>query len=297
MYEDNPIMQVDSLMEEDLYRGAALGRQVAGSLDTVSRLSRADLLDFRDKYYVPKRTVVAVAGNFDEAEAIRLVTESFGGRAKQKGGPDCRRFEVSQANYRCPRVRIQVKDLEQYSLSLGFPSYGYGHPRLAALTLLSVILGGTMSSRLFLEVREKRGLAYFIRSSSSVYQDVGNLSVQAGLARERLTEALQVILAELKKMKVKPVTAAELKRAKQFVKGKTVLHLEDSTDLAEWFARQELLEGRIETPEAKLERIFAVTPADIQSVAKELFRSSRLSIAVIGPEYDPVKLAKLAKEL
>jgi len=226
-----------------------------------------------------------------------LVAEHFGGKSSRKSGVDYDRFDVSKAGYRCPRVKLQVKELEQYHLALGFPAYGYGDKRLAALTLLSVILGGTMSSRLFTEVREKRGYAYFVRASASIYQDVGNLAIQAGVASDKFEDAIKVIFNELRKLKSKPVGAAELKRAKNFVKGKTVLHLEDSNDLAEWFARQDLLEKRIESPESKLEKIFAVTPADIQAVARDIIRANRLTVAAVGPETDTLAITKLAKQL
>jgi predicted Zn-dependent peptidase len=297
MYEDNPLMQVDSLMEEELYRGSSLGRQVAGSVATVGKLTRGDLVEFRDRYYVPKRTVVAVAGRFDEAEVRELLEAHFGQRAEAAKGRSYPRFEIGRAGYRAPRLRHVERETEQIHLALGFPTYGYGHPRLGALTLLNIVLGGTMSSRLFREVREQRGLAYFVRSSVSVYQDVGNLTVQAGIARHRLVDALKVTVAELAKLKSKPVKAEELRRAKDFVRGKMVLHLEDSTELAEWFARQELLEGRTETPEQKLARIEAVTAADVQAVARDLLLPNRATLAMIGPAHDHAQLTKIIGNL
>jgi len=297
MYEDNPMMQVDALLEEEMYDGSPLGRQVAGTIASVSRLGRADLVNFHRHHYLPRRTVVAVAGRFDEAETLALLERHFGWQTKAGTGPSYRRFDTAAAGYRRPRVRNVSKETEQYQLALGFPSYGLGHRRLAAQSLLNIILGGTMSSRLFVEVREKRGLAYFVRSSASAYQDVGNLTVQAGIARDRLTDAVAVILAELKKMRTKKVAEEELALAKDYVKGKTLLHLEDSSELAEWFARQELLEGRLVTPEEKLARIMAVTADDILAVAHEVVRPNRLSLAVIGPAADSAALAKQATKL
>ena len=297
MYEDNPLLQVESLMEEDLYHGSALGRQVAGTVASVTALRRADLLAFQKAHYRPARTVVAVAGKFDEAKARALVTKQFGRPADGGAGPNYRRFTLATADYRRPRLRFVAKDTEQYQAALGFPSYGYGHRRLAALSVLNVILGGNMSSRLFLEVRERRGLAYFVRSAVNTYQDIGNLSIQAGIARDRLPQALTVIAAELKKLKDKPVPAEELTRAKEFIKGKMILHLEESSELAEWCARQELLEKRLVAPEEKLKRIFAVTAADVQAAARDLIRPNRLALAVIGPKTDERALERLVVRL
>jgi predicted Zn-dependent peptidase len=286
MYEDNPMMQVDSLMEEELYRGSSLGRQVAGTVKSVSGLRRADLVAFKRDHYLPSRAVVAVAGKFDEATALGLVAKAFGKLPPQGRGRFFRRFDPTEVRATKPRVRIITKDTEQFQLALGFPGFGLGHPRLAAQSILNIILGGTMSSRLFVEVREKRGLAYFVRSAANAYQDVGNVSVQAGIARERLPDALAVILAELDKMKRKLVTPAELALAKDYVKGKMVLHLEESSELAEWYARQELLEGRLVPPEDKLKRLAAVTAEDVRRLAQDVFRRPRLALAVIGPTKD-----------
>jgi predicted Zn-dependent peptidase len=140
-----------------------------------------------------------------------------------------------------------------------------------------------MSSRLFLSVRERRGLAYFVRSSLNPYQDTGNMCIQSGLARTRVREALKVIMKELARIKAKDVTSEELTRAKEYVKGKTYLDLEDSSRLADWFARQELLTKKIETPEERLEKIFAVTKEDVRRVANDVFRRNRMTLAVIGP--------------
>jgi predicted Zn-dependent peptidase len=297
MYEDNPMMQVDAIMEEELYAGSSLGRQVAGSIKTVSELTRADIVGFHQKHYLPRRTVVAVAGKFDEAEALALVEKHFSWQPKAGHGPGYRRYDIAKGGPRRARTRLIAKDTEQYQVALGFPGYGLGQDRLAAQSILNIILGGTMSSRLFVEVREKRGLAYFVRSSSNVYQDVGNVAIQAGVAKDRLPDALKVIMTEIRKTKDKLVSAAELAMAKDYVKGKMMLHLEESSELAEWFARQELLEHRMVPPEEKLQRLYAVTAADVQRVAREVFRPNRLALAIIGPAKDEKEIATAIKTL
>jgi predicted Zn-dependent peptidase len=149
-----------------------------------------------------------------------------------------------------------------------------------------------MSSRLFMSVREKRGLAYSIHATANPYQDVGNVTVQAGLAKDRFDDAMKVIMAELVRMKDKDVTAEELSRAQEYFKGKMVLNLEDSSRLADWYARQELLQRRVQTPEERIAEMFAVTKADVRRVAMDVFRRARAAVAVIGPFKDAAPVAR-----
>jgi len=297
MYDDNPLMLVEELMEQELFRGHALGRRIAGSVETMMGIGREELVKYRDAYYAPERTVVALAGKFDEEDALALIKEKWGSR---KPGPVAKPylpFAVGQAGYAKPRVRLLTKETEQVQLVLGFPAYPYGHPRLPALTVMSNILGGTMSSRLFLTVREKEGLAYFIRSSANPYQDTGTFAIQAGLAKDRLEKALQIIAKELHRISSADVTAEELARAKENIKGRTVLDLEDSSKLASWYASQELLVRRTETPEDKIKKIVAVTKDDVRRAAADVFRAKRMTTAVIGPYKDDSAFLKHAEIL
>ncbi|MDD5251343.1 MAG: pitrilysin family protein [Patescibacteria group bacterium] len=297
MYEDNPMMLVDTLMEEELYRGSPLGRSIAGSVETMNGIDRKPLLKYRDEYYVPERTVIAVAGRFDEAAVTELLEKHFGTRPARRSGANYRRFELKKAGYRAPRVKLRTRETEQVQMALGFPAYAYGDERMAALNVMSNILGGTMSSRLFTTVREKAGLAYFVHSSVNPYQDIGNLMVQAGLAKDKFEKGLQLIVRELKRISEKPVAAAELSRAKENIKGRLTLALEDSSRLADWYAKQELLIRKTESPEEKLKKIFAVTPAQVQRVAHDIFRRERMTLALIGPYDKGDKFLAHAKSL
>ncbi len=288
MYDDNPMMLVEELMEEELFKGSTLGRRIAGSVESMMGIGREALVGYRDRFYVPQRTVVAVAGKFREKDAIKLLEKTYGVRPAAEPPKPFKKFSVGSADYVKTRVRLHKKDTEQVQLSLGFPAYPYGDPKLPALLLLSSILGGTMSSRLFLQVREKRGLCYFIRASINPYQDVGSLTIQSGLSKDRIHEALEVIMEELRKIRAKDVTKEELVRAKENLKGRVILSLEDSSQLADWYAKQELLQKKTESPEDRLKKIFAVTAGDIRRAAADVLRSARLSMAVIGP-YDDEK--------
>lgn len=291
MYDDNPAMVVEERMEEELYRGSSLGWRIGGTVETMNGIGRGDLVAFRDRHYVPAKTVLALAGKFDRQEAVALLERTFGRVAKRPAPPPYAPFSIAKAG-KGPRVRAEFKETEQVQLAMGWPAYRHGDPRLHALKIMCIILGGTMSSRLFMSVREKRGLAYSVSASATPYQDVGNVVVQAGLAKDRFHDAMRVIMAELARIKAKDVTSEELARAKDFFKGKMVLDLEDSSRLAHWYARQELLLRRVETPEERIAAMNAVTKEDVRRAAADVFRRAKAAIAVIGPFKDPAPVAK-----
>jgi len=292
MYEDNPSMAVDDKLEAELFHGSSLARLISGTVKTMKGIGRRKLLAFRNAHYVPEKTVIAVAGKFDENETLAMLEKTFGAVPKRKAPPSFKKFSVAKAGYRAPRVVVDRRDTEQVQLAMGWPSYGYRDARQHALRLMTIILGGTMSSRLFMEVREKRGLAYSVRASSGPFQDVGNVTVSAGLAKDRVNEAVRVIAKELARITKSLVTVEELERAKEYYKGKMVLGLEDSSSLAEWFAKQELLTRSVATPDERMAQTMAVTREDIRAVAKDVFRRARTSLAVIGPVDDKAALAK-----
>lgn len=283
MYDDNPMSLVEELMEAELFRGSTLGWRISGTEDTMNGIGREALLKFRDSHYIPAKTVVVVSGKYDEEATMKLLEKTFGARPKHVEPKGFTRVDLAKSGYDKPRLKVHNKDTGQVQVSFGFPAYGFGDKRLAAANLLGVILGGTMSSRLFINVREKHGLAYFVRASASPYQDVGDFTVQSGLAKKNVHKAVGLIMHELSRMKDKQVTTEELKRSKDYIKGKMVLAMEDSSRLGDWFGKQELLTRKIETPDEKLERIFAVTKEDIRAAAADIFRQNRLSMAVVGP--------------
>lgn len=289
MYEDNPIMQAEELLEELVYEGA-LARTIAGTHQTMDGIGREALMTYRDEYYAPSRMVISVAGKISD-DVMRQLEETFGKVKEPK--KKARTFAKSALRGGGPELALKFKETEQIQFTLGFPGFPYGHPKMAALSVLSIILGGGMSSRLFTEVRERRGLAYSVRSSLSPYQDVGNLAIQAGLTKAKISEGISVILKEIGKVVKSGVTAEELTRGKEYIKGKTVLGLEESSALAEFFAKQELLQHKMETPEEKLAKIEAVTREDVRAVAREVFTDAHLSAALIGPYKDKTPFLKL----
>lgn len=295
MYEDNPALLVEEMMEEELFRGSPLAGRINGTVETMEGISREALVAYRDRYYVPSRTVIAVAGKFDRRKVLVMLEEKFGGR-RGKRAPSFERFTPGLPDG--PRVRIQKKETEQVQLVLGWPAYGFEKDaKLAALTLLGIILGGTMSSRLFMFVREREGLCYSIKAGTSPYQDTGTFAIESGLSKARLDQAMTLIMREVVRIRDEDVTDEELRRAKEYVKGKTALRLEESANLADWYARQELLMKKIETPKAKIDRMMRITAADLRKVAREILRPETLTIAVIGPYDDPAPFAAYASML
>jgi len=290
MYEENPIMHLEDLLEEAMFDGHTLGRNIAGTAQSMTAMKRNDVIAYRDAYYVPENMVITVAGNLPK-NILELLEKSFGKVKPRPTVAEHVNFTI-EGEWDTPRVRLQEKPLEQIQVALGFPTIGRAHKDMEALKLLGSILGGTMSSRLFIEVREKRGLCYNVRASVDAYEDVGVLTVRAGLDASRLTLAMKVIVEELKKIAKKGVTPAELKMAKDNIKGGTTLRLEDSSNLAEFAARQELFHGTVESAEDRLKKFAAVKLADVQRIAREVLNFRRVSIAAIGPYKNEADLLK-----
>lgn len=281
MYHDNPMMYAEDLLEQAMFGGSPLGAEIAGTHETMRAMPRAKLLDFRRDYYVPSRLVVTVAGKIED-DVLPLIERTFG---KIPAAPEPMSFvPFGDLTARStPRLKRQQKKTKQIQVALGFPSCGMKDERDPAVRLLAIILGGTMSSRLFISVRERRGLAYFVRAFQSPYEDVGSFVVQAGLDLSRLDLAMKTIFNELRSVKRSGVSAKELKLAKNYLRGKMMITLEDSSDHAEFYAKQELFLDDVESPEAYLKKFERVTAAQIHAAARDVFDESRLCVAGIGP--------------
>lgn len=279
MYEDNPMMFMEDLFEQTVWGDHPLGRNIAGPKSVIQKVTQRQLHTYYKKYYKPHNMVLAVAGRVDK-NIGRLIKKYFDSGTTATGKF---KFKPAATSQRQPQVAVKEKDTEQVQLGLGFPAYQYRSKKLYPLYLLNVIMGGNMSSRLFMSIREKKGLCYFIRSSVSPYEDTGAFMIQAGLDKARIREAVTAILQELKKVRQLGVTTTELRKAKDFLKGKLILDLEASDHVASWLSRQEMLHGKIVTPAEQIKKLERVTPADIKKVAGELFVTPKLNVALIGP--------------
>ena len=288
VYLDNPQRYIGSVYDRLLYDDQPLGWDILGSKETIEAATRETFISYLDAWYKPERIVVGVGGRIGDGLMERL-EELLGGIETQETAAAP---AVELPPDRSP-VLLHTKQSEQAHLILGVRGYPIGHPDRYALQLLTVVLGGGMSSRLFTEVREKRGLAYYVHAGSSAYTDAGTLYSGAGVDVDRVDEAITTILGELRGIAAEPVPADELEKARGYSKGRFVLRLESPQGTIQYGLRREVLEGEIEEPEELLRQIDAVTAEDVQRVARDLLEGKRLYLAVVGPFDDPERFEKL----
>lgn len=292
MYEDNPQMHIEDLIEEALFPDSTLGWNIAGPREVIRKVTRKQLIDYRDAYYIPSRLTVVVAGNVP-VNMMSLLEKTFG-KVKQPTTPVDKPFVPFDAPERLAQpLALQEKQTEQVQLAIAFHGLGLGHEDLPAASLLGTILGGSMSSRLFEQVRERRGLCYSIRASHQPLEDTGIFSVAAGLDRSRMEEAVKTVFKELEKVRKSVVTAEELRRAKDHIRGKLTLAFEDSAFQADYYGRQWMFRGTLDTPEQRLSKLERVTASDIKRVARQILQPSHMASAVIGPFAKKAALAKM----
>ncbi|MEO8065397.1 MAG: pitrilysin family protein [Candidatus Doudnabacteria bacterium] len=282
MYKDNPQIHIESLFEETMWPKTPLGWDIAGTADVIRSIKRADIIGYRKKWYQPANTIIAVAGNFDQKKLEEMIENAWGRHSGVKTG------SIVPANDKQSRpfLSVQNKPSEQAHMMVGFKALDYNSNKNSQLQLLSTVLGGGMSSRLFIQIRERRGLAYYVGSSLNNYLDSGNFYVRAGLKVGSAPEALELILSELKKICDQPVAPKELKKAKEYVKGKTVLAMEDSHGTLDWYLTQIAFMKKTESPKEAFAKLDKVTAEEIQALARQLFVGKTLTASVIGPFAD-----------
>lgn len=287
MYFDTPRDFIGGVYDHLLYGDQPLGWDIIGRKETVRSATRDTFMGYIDRWYKPPRMVVGVAGKIG-ADAVERVQTLFGDMPRgEPAEPDPAR------GYQSERVRVFTKQSDQAHLIMGVPSYPLEHPDRYALQMVATVLGGGMSSRLFTEVRERRGLAYYVFGINHSYTDAGSLYSQAGVDINRIDEAVTTIAEELRKIAAEPVPADELEKARSFTKGRFVLQLESPQGLIMFGLRKEVLEGQAPEPEEILAGVDAVTGTDVQRVAQDLIADDTLRLAVIGPFDDAERFEKL----
>ena len=294
MYEDTPMMNIGEVFEGLIYSGNTLGMDIAGTEKTVSEMKRQDFLDYRSSFYTPENMIITVAGGTIPEKVLSLSQKYFSGMPNAK----CQMLNAKyKANQSKPQVKLHNKKKEQAHVILGFRADGKNYKYKYAQTLLATILGGGMSSRMFTEVRERRGLAYSIRTSMDRYTDIGYIGTYAGLDTKRAVEAVKVMLDEHYKItnSQQPIVSSELLKSKEFLKGHLALALEDTSDVSSFFGDQELFSEKVLTPEEVFKKIDGVTIDEVNYEAKRLFVPERLNLAIIGPYGNDTKFANLIK--
>lgn len=282
MYKDSPQSVVEEALDMLMWPKDMFGQPIIGRKETVTSFTPDVFRSYMHRHYQPSNMLIGVSGKFREAELKRLVADLWAKRPKRKAGGFAKVADVQNK----PRVKVLTKDTEQSHIALGFKGFANEDKRNPAVTVLSTVLGGGMSSRLWDEIREKRGLAYYVRCSAGSYQDTGQFIVSAGVQTAKVEEALRVILSELRRTVDVLVDEKELLKAKEYLKGKTALALEDNQVRLDWYLDQVAFKKRVRSPQEAYDRIDAVTRKEVQAAAAQLFRMPQASLAVIGPFKD-----------
>jgi len=291
MMLDLPSDWVHLLLNQLVWPGHPLGRDVTGTKESVTKIDRERMFRYLARHYHPADTVISVAGGIEHQEVVGELSsalETWPGKEREAYLP------VEEAQ-REPRVCLGYRETEQAHLALSLQGIPRSHPDRFNLQLLNTVLGQGMSSRLFLEVREKRGLTYSISSYVNYLYDTGSIGVSAGVDPRRIEAALEAILGELDRLRREPVPAEELKKVQEFMKGRLLLQMEDSLAVVSWLGRQEILEDRVLTIDEVLAAVDAVTAEDIQRVASERFREESLNLAVVGPFQEEERVRSLLR--
>lgn len=283
MYEDMPARKVGDIFEEVVYKGNPLGYDIAGTKETVTSFNRDTFTSYMDALYAPSNATVVLAGGLQgkQEEYIAYLENKFG-LWKDKVTPKPIPFQHTQTK---PEFYAKNKRTEQVHISIGYRAFSFSDKRKYALQLLAAILGGGMSSRLFMQVRERRGLCYYISTGRELYSDSGTIVTQAGIRNDKakIQEAIHVIIDEHMKIAAGAITEKDLADAKELVKGRFTLSLEDSMNIATLFGTKYVLEKEVADPTKVIQKIMEVQKDDIVTLAKELFISRNINGALIGP--------------
>lgn len=293
MFEDDPQRKVYDILENTIFKGHAVGRDILGTRETVSSIKRKDLVDYKNENYRARNTVVAIAGDINVDDAFKKAEKIF------SLVPNGKTIRASKAQNSQKNLRLKIvnKDLDQTHMALAFWGYDLHSVKKYPLILLSVMLGGNSSSKLFMEIREKLGLAYSVGSWAELCSDYGYLGLSMGVAHDKLSHALEKVMSICFSLKDKGVTKKSLALAKSFIKGRNVLDFETSDEIASYLAGQELFYNKVIQPEEFMANIEKVNQNDILKVAREIFNPAKANLAVIGKQTEEEKYKKIFSKL
>jgi predicted Zn-dependent peptidase len=291
MYQDMPSRYIGDLFEGLLYKDQPMGWNIAGEKETVTAIKREEFVNYFNSHYIAENTVVAIAGNVTDENATALVEKYFSNA--REGSPV---IKVPVADEQSgPKSLVHFKETDQAHFHVGVRAFDMFDDRRYPLSLLNMIFGGGMTSRLFQEVREKRGLAYYVGASSDLYTDCGVFLARAGVNKDKTVEAIEVVLEEMRKIKETGVTEAELQQAKDHLNGSMAIYLESSMNMASDYCESVLFEKKVLTPEERLGKINSVKLEEVNRLAWELLDTSKLNFAIIGPYKDADQFNKILK--
>lgn len=282
MYKDQPQSYIYDLLDELLWPAQPLGLPIIGSEESVAKINRGSLSLFKEEYYTASNIVVSITGSFDHDKLIDSAENIFSSR-KRSGKNDF--IKVNEEQFSA-QIKLLEKPTEQMHMALGFHGFKRDHPLKYALSLLNIILGANMSSRLFNEVREKRGLAYEIGTQIKRFQDTGAFIVHAGIDNQKLPAAIELILKELAKAKDKLVSEGELLRAKEFQLGQLMLGLEDTLDHMLWIGESTTTLDKTYSLDEVIKEVKKVSKDDVRQAARAIFNENKINLALIGPVRD-----------
>ena len=285
---DSPQQLVDLLIDTTMWPGQPLGRDVGGTKESVSALSRRAMLDYLGEQYVPNNCVVAVAGDITHEEVVNVIGGQLGKWKRSKP----RTWFPAKNGQKSPRASLKSQKTEQAHLCIAFPGLSSKHPDRYALDMLNVVMGEGMSSRLFLEIREKLGLAYDVHSYASHFLDDGALTLYAGVEPKNIDRTIAAALQVLESMK-EPVPEHEMHKAKEMTKGRLLLRTEDTRSMAGWVGAQELLRNEVVTIDEVVAIVDAMTPRALQAVAKRIITPAKRNLAIVGPFRTPARFERL----
>jgi predicted Zn-dependent peptidase len=288
MYLDQPHHHVHELLNETLWPDHPLGRSLTGSEETLQMMTRRQLLNYMDENYVSAATLITAAGNLRHRDLVKAV-QRYAKRFARGKHPQFQPFESRQEQ---PEVHLFTKDTAQMQIALGIRACSRHDERRFAMRVLNTLLGENMSSRLFQVLREDHGLAYSIHSGLSLFDEVGALTISAGLDPDKLQQALKLIMTEVRRAKEIAPTAAELRRARDYLIGQLEIGLESTESQMTWIGEQLLAYGKIISPGEAKRRLSEVKPSQVRAVARDVFRSNRMNLAVVSPLKDTNGLVK-----
>ncbi|RJQ30790.1 insulinase family protein [Candidatus Parcubacteria bacterium] len=278
MYEDNPMHKTQSLLEAMTLEDQPIGWDIAGTKETVSSVKKEDLISYEKENYLSRNIIVAVAGKFDKEETFVKIKAAFA-ELKEGKNKDFKKASFSQKE---PRLKVTEKDSDQTHLAMGFRAYDMFDDKRYPANLLSTLLGGNTSSRLFTEIREKLGLAYYVYSWNDQFMDCGYIGMAAGVPHEKLTEVTEGIRKICFQMKSGEVSEADLDAAKSYIRGQTALRFESSEEIASFVANQELFYNEIKQPAEIIKKIERVKREEVISAASDIFKPEKANMSALG---------------